>query len=69
MKKKDKLEFFLQNKLSLRGKLLVISLLLILWLKVSSNLYFMILFFGASLILSVVVMLYELIFYKNIYKK
>lgn len=69
MKKKDKLEFFLQNKLSLRGKLLIISLLLILWLKVSPNLYFMLIFFGASLILSVVVMLYELIFYKNIYKK
>lgn len=69
MRKKDKLEFFLQNKLNAKGKALVIIFLFFLWLRYSTDLYFMLKFFGVIIILSLLITIYELIFYKKIYKK
>ena len=69
MRKKDKLEFFLQNKLNLKGKALVIVLLLFLWLRYATDLSFMFKFFGIVILLSLGVIVYELIFYQKIYKK
>lgn len=69
MREKDKLEFFLQNKLNAKGKTIVILILFFLWLKYSTDLYFMFKFFGVIIILSLLITIYELIFYKKIYKE
>ncbi|APB31841.1 MULTISPECIES: hypothetical protein [Vagococcus] len=69
MRKKDGLEYFLQNKLNARGKLIVILFLFYLWLRYSTNLYVMLKFFVVVALISLVVLIYELIFYKKIYKE
>ncbi|MFI3605892.1 hypothetical protein [Vagococcus fluvialis] len=69
MREKDKLEFFLQNKLNAKGKFIVIVILFFLWLKFSTNLFFMLKFFGVSIIIAVLLTIYELFFYKKIYKE
>lgn len=69
MRKKDGLEYFLQNKLNARGKLIVILFLFYLWLRYSTNLYVMLKFFAVVALISLVVLIYELIFYKKIYKE
>ena len=51
MREKDKLEFFLQNKLNAKRKTIVI-LILFFWLRFSTDLYFMFKFFGVIVILS-----------------
>lgn len=69
MREKDKLEFFLQNKLNAKGKAIIIIILLFLWLRYSTDLYFMFKFFGVIIILSLLITIYELVFYKKIYKE
>lgn len=69
MREKDKLEFFLQNKLNAKGKFIVIIILFFLWLRYSIDLYFMLKFFGVVMILSLLITIYELVFYKKIYKE
>lgn len=69
MRKKDKLEYFLQNKLNAKGKFIVILVLFYLWLKYSTNLYLMLKFFAIVALVSLVVFIYELIFYNKLYKK
>ena len=69
MGEKDKLEFFLQNKLNAKRKTIVILILFFLWLRFSTDLYFMFKFFGVIVILSLLITIYELIFYKKIYKE
>ncbi|MGX4685443.1 hypothetical protein JNUCC83_00855 [Vagococcus sp. JNUCC 83] len=69
MRKKDKLEYFLQNKLNAKGKFIVILVLFYLWLKYSTNLYLMLKFFAIVALVSLLVFIYELIFYNKIYKK
>lgn len=68
MRKKDNLEFFLQNKLNAKGKTIVIAILFFLWLRFAPDLYFMFKFFGVVILLSIGIVTYELIFYKKIYK-
>lgn len=69
MRKKDGLEYFLQNKLNVRGKLIVIIFLFYLWLRYATNLYVMLKFFIVVALISLVVLIYEIIFYKKIYKE
>lgn len=69
MRKKDKLEYFLQNKLNAKGKFIVILVLFYLWLKYSTNLYLMLKFFAIVALVSLLVFIYELIFYNKLYKK
>ncbi|WP_457403723.1 hypothetical protein [Vagococcus martis] len=60
---------FLTNKLNARGKLIVILFLFYLWLRYSTNLYVMLKFFVVVALISLVVLIYELIFYNKIYKE
>ena len=69
MRKKDGLEYFLQNKLNARDKLIVIFFLFYLWLRYATNLYVMLKFFVVVAFISLAVLIYEIIFYKNIYKE
>lgn len=69
MREKDKLEYFLQNRLTAKGKFVVILGLFFLWLRYATDLYFMLKFFGIVIIVSLLVLIYELIFYKKIYKE
>ena len=65
MREKDKLEFFLQNKLNAKKKNHCHTYLIFLWLRFSTDLYFMFKFFGVIVILSLLITIYELIFYKK----
>lgn len=68
-KKEDKLENYIKYYMSAIEKVALIIFLFFLWLKFSTDLFAMFIFFGISIVISIILTIYELIFYKNIYKK
>ncbi|MFC6345772.1 hypothetical protein [Vagococcus carniphilus] len=68
-KKKDRLDEYIKYEMSGKGKLLLIVILFFLWLTFSHNLFVMLIFFGATIIISILLTIYELIFYHDIYKE
>lgn len=68
-RKEDKLDYYIKYKMSGKGKTMLIITLFFLWLTFSPNLFAMLIFFGLAIILSIILTVYELIFYKKIYKE